>query len=360
MGRTVDGMESIRSSDTRRSIEPGRRAGATKRAVITGSAGFIGSHLAERLVAEGWRVTGVDAFTPFYDPSDKEANLAGLVNEPRFDLVRADVVTAPLVELFADRPLIVHLAAQPGVRGSFGQEFDQYVHDNILATQRLFDAARETGSTRVVYASSSSVYGDASSFPCFEDTTPTRPQSPYGVTKRTCEKLADVYRGLGVQSVGMRFFTVYGPRQRPDMAIRRLCEAASGGPAFRLNGDGTQSRDFTYVADAVDAVIRAMLADRPGDVLNIGGGHEASMLEVIELIGQLAGAPLEVESAEEQVGDVRRTGGDTARARRRLGWKPGTVLADGLAAELAWVRQRHGAVDTLAYADRAILVGRAS
>ena len=150
------------------------------------------------------------------------------------------------------------------MRGSFGQEFDQYVHDNILATQRLFDAARETGCRRVVYASSSSVYGDASSFPCFEDTTPTRPQSPYGVTKRTCEKLADVYRGLGVEAVGMRFFTVYGPRQRPDMAIRRLCEAGSGGPAFRLNGDGTQSRDFTYVSDAVDAVVRAMQAERPG------------------------------------------------------------------------------------------------
>jgi nucleoside-diphosphate-sugar epimerase len=354
-------MESIRSSDVGRAADPTRRAGA-KRAVVTGAAGFIGSHLAERLVSDGWRVTGVDAFTPFYDPADKEANLVGLAGDPLFDLVREDVVTASLPRLLADRPVVVHLAAQPGVRGSFGQEFDQYVHDNILATQRLFDAARETGCRRVVYASSSSVYGDASSFPCFEDTTPTRPQSPYGVTKRTCEKLADVYRGLGVEAVGMRFFTVYGPRQRPDMAIRRLCEAASGGAPFRLNGDGTQSRDFTYVADAVDAVVRAMLAERPGDVLNIGGGHEASMLEVIDLLGRLSGAPLDIEVGETQVGDVHRTGGDTGRARRQLGWMPKTELVDGLAAALAWVRERNGLAADLvpSYADRELLVGRAS
>jgi UDP-glucuronate 4-epimerase len=332
----------------------------TKRAVVTGSAGFIGSHLTERLVADGWRVTGVDAFTPFYDPADKAANLAGLANEPRFDLVRADVVSAPLSRLLADRPMVVHLAAQPGVRGSFGQEFDQYVHDNILATQRLFDAARETGCRRVVYASSSSVYGDASSFPCYEDATPTRPQSPYGVTKRTCEKLADVYRRLGVQTVGMRFFTVYGPRQRPDMAIRRLCEAASGGPTFRLNGDGQQSRDFTYVSDAVDAVVRAMRADRPGDVLNIGGGHEASMREVIDLLGRLAGGPLEIDAAPDQAGDVRRTGGDTSRARRRLGWTPKVDLVEGMAAELRWVRERQLTLVDGPFAAREVLVGRAS
>ena len=256
---------------------------------------------------------------------------------------------------------IVHLAAQPGVRGSFGQEFDQYVHDNILATQRLFDAARETGCRRVVYASSSSVYGDASSFPCYEDTTPTRPQSPYGVTKRTCEKLADVYRKLGVQAVGLRFFTVYGPRQRPDMAMRRLCEAAAGGPTFRLNGDGTQSRDFTYVTDAVDATVRAMQAERPGQVLNIGGGHEASMLEVIDLLGDLAGHKIEIEQVDEQAGDVRRTGGDTGRARRSLGWSPQVKLAEGLSAELAWVQARHLAgVTSGSYDDRELVIGRAS
>src|SRR6185437_15040343 len=170
----------------------------------------------------------------FYAAADKEANLAALVGERRFDLVRADVATMSLGRLLADRPLVVHLAAQPGVLGSFGTGFDQYLHDNLLATQRLFEAAAEA-------------------YPCYEDATPTRPRSPYGVTKRACEKLAEIYAGMGLPSVGMRYFTVYGPRQRPDMAIRRLCEAATGGPRFTLRGDGSQIRDFTHVDDAVDA-----------------------------------------------------------------------------------------------------------
>ena len=181
------------------------------------------------------------------------------------------------------------------------------------------------------------------------------------MTKRTCEKLAEVYEGLGLETVGLRFFTVYGPRQRPDMAIRRLCEAVSGGPRFRLNGDGSQSRDFTFVSDVVDAVIRATQAERPGAVLNIGGGHEASMLEVIEQLGRLAGTPLDIEPGDEEIGDVRRTGGDTGRARRSLGWAPQVELADGLAAELGWVRMRHAAVEDVApYAEHELLVGQAS
>ncbi len=310
------------------------------RAVITGTAGFIGSHLAERLVGDGWEVTGLDAFTAYYDPADKDANLAGLREEPRFDLIRADLVTAPLRRLLAERPLIVHLAAQPGVRGSFGDGFERYVHDNILATQRLFDAARDAGCPRVVYASSSSVYGDAATYPCVENSTPTMPRSPYGVTKRTCEKLAEVYRDLGLDAVGLRLFTVYGPRQRPDMAIRRLCEAAVGGPAFRLNGDGSQIRDFTYIDDAVDAIARSLSADGPGDVLNIGGDQEATMIELIEIIESLAGRAIPVEYAPVQLGDVRRTGGDTSRARDRLGWAPRADLRGGVRAELDWVSRR--------------------
>jgi nucleoside-diphosphate-sugar epimerase len=245
--------------------------------------------------------------------------------------------------LFVDKPVVIHLSGQPGVRGSFGDGFQRYVHDNILATQRVFDAAHVAGCRRVVYASSSSVYGDASVYPCRESSTPTLPRSPYGVTKRTCEKLAEVYRALGLETVGLRYFTVYGPRQRPDMAIRRLCEAATGGERFRLNGDGEQSRDFTYVEDAVDATIRAATTDDPGDLLNVGGGHEATMNEVIELIGQLSGAPVPLTVGRVQPGDVRRTGSDTTRARRRLGWAPRTDLADGLRAELAWVRAQHAA-----------------
>ena len=250
----------------------------------------------------------------------------------------------------------MHLAAQPGVRGSFGQEFDQYVHDNILATQRLFDAARETGCRRVVYASSSSVYGDASSFPCFEDTTPTRPQSPYGVTKRTCEKLADVYRGLGVR--GRRDAVLHRVRPAPAARTWPSAGCARPPPAARRSGSTATGRSRAtsrYVADAVDAVVRAMQAERPGDVLNIGGGHEASMLEVIDLLGDLAGAPLAIERVGEQTGDVRRTGGDTGRARRtpRL-VTAGASCAEGLAAELAWVAARRdlAGVATGSYDDR--------
>lgn len=313
------------------------------RAVLTGSAGFLGSHLAERLLADGWRVTGVDAFTDYYDPAEKEANVAALAADPRFDLVRADLATAPLGGLLADRPAVVHLAGQPGVRVSFGEGFERCVRDNVLATQRVLEAALAAGCPRVVYASSSSVYGELSGRrPCTEDDA-TRPRSPYGVSKRTCEHLADVYRGIGLDVVGLRYFTVYGPRQRPDMAMRRLCEAALGGPAFELYGDGTQSRDFTHVDDAVDATVRALAAPEPGPVLNVGGGEEATMLDVVAVLGRLAGGPVPVVAGAAQRGDVHRTGADTTRARRRLGWAPRVGLVDGLASELDWVAARRAA-----------------
>jgi UDP-glucose 4-epimerase len=310
------------------------------RAVVTGVAGFIGSHLAEVMTGAGWSVTGVDAFTPYYSPADKEANLAGLQHEPGFDLVRADLATTDLRKVLAGRPSVIHLAAQPGVRQSFGEGFDRYVHDNVLATQRVFEAALEAGCRRVVYASSSSVYGEASHFP-MNESAPTLPRSPYGVTKRTCEHLAGVYRGLGLETVGLRYFTVYGPRQRPDMAIRRICEAVLGGTGYRLFGDGTASRDFTYVHDAVSATIRAAVARNPSPVLNIGGGEEATMAHVISLIERLTGERLPVEITAAQAGDVSRTVADTSSARRELGWAPEVGLAEGLRAELQWVATRH-------------------
>jgi UDP-glucuronate 4-epimerase len=309
------------------------------RAVITGVAGFIGSHLAETLIAQGWSVTGIDAFTPYYAPADKEANLAGLMHEPAFDLVRADLVSTDLTRVLAGRPAVIHLAAQPGVRQSFGDGFDRYVHDNVLATQRVFESALAAGCRRVVYASSSSVYGDAAQYPSQEG-HPTQPRSPYGVTKRTCENLAGVYRDMGLETVGLRYFTVYGPRQRPDMAMRRLCETAHGGPTYRLMGDGRASRDFTYVLDAVDATIRATMAARPNAVLNIGGGEEATMAHVISLIEGLSGRMLDVETTDAQCGDVRRTSADTSMARRQLGWAPTVGLVEGLRAELDWVGAR--------------------
>lgn len=312
-------------------------------AIVTGCAGFIGSHLTERLLGDGWRVTGIDAFTEYYGVADKLANLTGAFAHPGFTLVQGDLVDLPLETLFADAPVVFHLAGQPGVRGSFGLGFDQYVHHNVTATQRVLEASARTGVQRVVYASSSSVYGDADAYPCSETGTRPRPRSPYGVTKHTCEDLADVYRSFGVPSVGLRYFTVFGPRQRPDMAMRRLCEAAWGGPTFTLYGDGGQSRDFTHVLDAVDATVRAATAPDVAPVLNIGGGNEATMSRVIEIIESITERPLDLERGPDQAGDVRRTGGDTTLARTQLGWCPAIDLEAGLRSELDWVRARREA-----------------
>ncbi|MBJ7456936.1 MAG: NAD-dependent epimerase/dehydratase family protein [Thermoleophilia bacterium] len=312
------------------------------RVIITGCAGFIGSHVAERMVAEGWRVTGIDAFTDYYAEADKRDNLRSLAAEPRFDLVEADLADAPLTSLLAGGPPIIHLAAQPGVRGSFGDGFGRYLHDNVLATQRLFEAALEAGCRRVAYASSSSVYGDAEAYPTVEGLTPRRPRSPYGVTKGMCEDLAAIYGRQGIEAVGLRYFTVYGPRQRPDMAMRRLCEAAHGGPLFQLNGDGSQSRDFTHVSDVVAATVLAATTDEPPPpLLNVGGGEEATMTEVIGILGDLSGASIPVRRIGAQRGDVIRTGADTTLLRA-LGWSPAVSLRDGLRSELEWVAARHG------------------
>lgn len=314
---------------------------ATKNALVTGCAGFIGSHLAERLVSEGFEVVGVDNFSPYYPREEKEANLSGLRNESNFSLVEADLATAPLGDLFASRPAIFHLAAQAGVRSSFGDGFAQYASDNLIATQRVFENAQQAGCERVVWASSSSVYGNAADYPCAE-TTLTAPRSPYGVTKRACEDLADIYRGRGLATVGLRYFTVYGPRQRPDMAMRRICEGLISGEPFPMFGDGAQSRDFTFVADAVQATVRSAFAAQPEAIYNVGGGQEASLSRVVSILEDLAGTTLNIDQHPAQRGDVIRTGADTSRARQSLDWQPGTELEIGLAAELAWVVERRG------------------
>jgi UDP-glucuronate 4-epimerase len=309
-------------------------------AVVTGCAGFIGSHLSERLVREGWDVIGIDAFTSYYARPLKEANLRSLRSAPGFDFVEADLVHLDLAEVMRDADAVFHLAAQPGVRASFGSGFDDYVHANLLATQRVLENALETGRRRVVMASSSSVYGDAEAYPCIEGVTPTRPRSPYGVTKRACEDLADVYRNSGLEVVNLRYFTVYGPRQRPDMAFRRLCEAVCGGPRFELYGDGSQSRDFTYVDDVVDATMRSAFSATAPPVVNVGGGEEATMNEVIGHLESLCGQRLPIDRFDVQRGDVRRTSADTTVARELLGWEPTVRLRDGLAKQLSWVANR--------------------
>ena len=311
-----------------------------KRAIVTGAAGFIGSHLSERLIAEGYSVTGIDAFTAYYDRADKLANLTALEGAPRFDLVEGDLNDLYLAPLFADAPVVFHLAAQPGVRLSFGEGFARYTADNLLATQRVLEAASTAGCPRVVWASSSSVYGDAAAYPCVEASTPTAPRSPYGVTKRACEDLAAVYGNAGLSTAGLRYFTVYGPRQRPDMAMRKLCEALLDGASFPLYGDGSQSRDFTHVADAVDATFRAGFAPDTAPIYNVGGGHEATLAEVIALLEDIAGRPAVLDRRPAQAGDVTRTSADTTRAEADLGWQPSVGLREGLRSQFDWVSAR--------------------
>lgn len=307
------------------------------KALVTGVAGFIGSHLAEALLELGWDVLGVDSFSDYYPRGEKERNLSGLTGRSGFTFHEADLVDCSLFEWMEGRDRVFHLAAQPGVRRSF-DEFARYTRDNLLATERVFAAALSAGVARVVWASSSSVYGDSSTYPCPED-APTEPKSPYGVTKLACENLAGVYRALGLATVGLRYFTVYGPRQRPDMAFRRICEAVYSERPFTIFGDGCQSRDFTFVDDAVDATIRAAVTPGPvSPIYNVGGGHEASLNEVLALIQGFADGRPSLVRGSEEAGDVRRTAADTSRARRELGWAPTVSLREGLRAELAWTR----------------------
>jgi UDP-glucuronate 4-epimerase len=303
------------------------------RYLVTGAAGFIGSQLAEALLAAGHEVIGLDAFTDYYDPERKRENAREL------DVVEADLVTAHLDALLDGVDGVFHLAGQPGVRASFGPGFEDYVERNVRASGRVFEAAARHG-VRVVHASSSSVYGDAESYPTREDALP-RPISPYGVTKLCVEHLAYAHaRTTGLEAVGVRYFTVYGPRQRPDMAFTPLLEALAEGGTFRLFGDGSASRSFTFVGDAVDATIAAMERGRAGELYNVGGGEEATMSEAIALAEEIAGSSLAVERHGAAAGDVRRTRADVVKAERELGWRPATSLAEGLRAQWAWVAGR--------------------
>ena len=295
------------------------------RYVVTGAAGFIGSHLTEALLARGDEVVAVDCFTDYYDVALKEENAAG------FDVLRIDLAESELDLDGVDA--IFHLAGQPGAR-SFGPVFADYLRRNTLAAQRLFESA---GGVKVVYASSSSIYGDAERYPTPEDATP-RPNSPYGITKLACEHLAAAYgRARGLDAVGLRYFTVYGPRQRPDMAFARIMDALTRGGSFELFAN--TSRSFTYVDDVVEATIAAL--DAPaGAIYNVGGGGEATMREAIALLEEIAGRSLDVTEGRAQAGDMQRTRADTARIERELGWRATTPLRAGLEAHWSWASGR--------------------
>jgi UDP-glucuronate 4-epimerase len=307
------------------------------RVLVTGCAGFIGSHLCERLVACGCEVVGIDCFTDYYEREQKERNLFRLHDEPRFTLLRLDLSEDDLSGVLEGVSRVVHLAGQPGVRLSFGTGFATYLRHNVLATQRLLEEAVYCPVERFAYASSSSVYGDARSFPTHEASAQC-PVSPYGMTKKATEEVAAVYhRNFGVPVVGLRFFTVYGPRQRPDMAFTRFLREALADRPLPLIGTGRQVRDFTYVSDIVRGTIAAADRGRPGAVYNLGGGQPVELRHALDLIMELLGRKIRLEQRPDGVGEAKRTGCDGALARDELGFTPRVPLRDGLATQLDWV-----------------------
>lgn len=313
------------------------------KALVTGAAGFVGSHVSEALIARGADVVGLDCFTDYYAREVKERNLAGLLKQPKFRFVEAPLQTIPLADLLDGVTHVFHLSAQAGVRKSWGDDFRIYTSHNVDATQRLLEAVKDRNLHRFVYASSSSVYGDVVPIPMREDAY-LQPLSPYGVTKLAAEHLCNLYHAnYGVPSVSLRFFTVYGPRQRPDMAFHRFIRAAFEGKPITVYGDGAQTRDFTFIADIVDANLAAGDQGRPGGVYNIGGGSRVSLLDVLELVGRLTGRPLRIEREASQKGDMRDTFADTTRARADLGFHPRYTLERGLAEECAWLAELTGA-----------------
>lgn len=307
--------------------------------LVTGCAGFIGSHLAEALLDQRAFVIGLDSLSDYYDRELKESNLVNSRTHERFRFEAADLATDDLDPFLSEVDGVFHLAAQPGVRGSWGETFSTYARDNIIATQRLFEAA-VARKRRVVWASTSSVYGNAETYPTREDAR-LRPISPYGATKVSCEYLASAYaESFGLEHAIVRYFTVYGPRQRPDMAFTKIVRALADGTPFDVFGTGDQSRDVTYVEDAVAATIAAMEHAPAGAVYNVGGGSETTLNEVVALCERLTRRSLDRRAGETAAGDVRRTSADTSRARADLGWSPRTPLDVGLRAQLEWAGLR--------------------
>jgi UDP-glucuronate 4-epimerase len=313
------------------------------RALVTGAAGFVGSHLAERLLADGYEVTGLDSFSDHYARELKQLNVAGLSGESHFKLIERDLARDPVDDLFEGADVVFHLAARPGVRDSW-VEFDDYVSANIVGSRLVFDAAAKAG-VRVVYASSSSVYGDAASLPVSEE-QPVNPISPYGASKVMSEVMAGAYASsFGLDAVGMRYFTVYGPRQRPDMGLSRFIEAASAGRPISVYGDGLQRRDMTYVGDVVEATVLAAELGRSGAVYNVASDAPRTLLDILDGLGEALGLPIELAHEAAKPGDVRDTWGDIGRAAADLGYRPKVSLQAGLERQVEEAERRRAALD---------------
>lgn len=310
------------------------------RCLVTGCAGFIGSHLTDRLLADSHEVVGVDSFSDYYSRLNKERNLSSARRSRRFTLYDADLLTAPLDSLLEGVDVVFHEAAQAGVRSSWGTQFHIYTQNNILATQRLLEACRSLPSLRrFVYASSSSVYGNTPRLPMRESGSP-HPVSPYGVSKLAAEHLCSLYHtNFDVPTVSLRYFTVYGARQRPDMAFHKFIAAATRGDLITVHEDGRQTRDFTHVSDIVEAnVLASHRPEAVGHVYNIAGGSRVTLQHALDLMGRLVGRPLRIAYGPKQAGDVRDTYADISRAQRDLGYAPETDLETGLSDEIGWYR----------------------
>jgi nucleoside-diphosphate-sugar epimerase len=309
----------------------------TELVLVTGAAGFIGSHVCERLLAEGKRVRGVDAFIDYYAREIKEDNLSALRGRPEFEFVEADIATTEPAELLGGADSVCHIAAQAGVRASWGRTFETYTDCNVRATQRLLEGVKDGGVSKFVYASSSSVYGETTDLPMREGGL-TCPVSPYGVTKLAGEHLSVLYhRNYGVPTVSLRYFTVYGPRQRPDMAFNRFLRAGLRNEPVTIYGDGEQTRDFTYVGDIVSATVAALTSGRDGSVLNIGGGSRVTLNQALDEVEACLGRTLDRHYVERARGDVSDTLADNSRAREDLGFRPSVGLREGLTGELEWL-----------------------
>lgn len=318
------------------------------RVLVTGAAGFLGSHLCEHLLAAGHEVVGIDCFTNFYSRELKEENVRDLRDEPRFRLLELDLARDDIAGLLEGIDVVFHLAAQAGVRFSFGDGFDAYLHNNIGATQRLLEAAATHPPVSFVYASSSSVYGNAAQYPTSEQ-TPRNPVSPYGMTKAATEDLAAVYhRSHGLPVVGLRYFTAYGPRQRPDMAFTRFLTRALCRQPLTVYGDGTQIREFSFVDDIIAGTVVAARYGRAGSVYNIGGGEPVALVDAIGVVGELIGRPIPLQFRDAQLGDVWRTGCDGSLARRELGFVANTRLRVGLGHQLEWATRARRVQERLA------------
>jgi UDP-glucose 4-epimerase len=311
------------------------------KAIVTGCAGFIGSHLAERLIGDGFEVVGIDCFTDYYSRKLKENNISSILNNENFRFIERDLLEIDMPSILKNVDYIFHQSAQAGVRASWGDSFKIYCDNNILATQKLLEGCKDTGLKKFVYGSSSSVYGDTESLPMKETDIP-KPVSPYGVSKLAGEHLCYLYwKNYDVPTISLRYFTVYGPRQRPDMAFHKFIKAVLQGDEIKIYGDGRQTRDFTYVSDIVEANLLAARGNFNGEVFNIGGGTRISLIDAIEELEKIIGKKAILDYTEKQKGDVRDTYADITSANDRLGYSPKVKIKQGLEREIEWIKGEH-------------------